>query len=120
MELDGRLGPDAGEFLEHSDVGRVEDAKDEAIVLLLVLGTPVVPQLQGVNPRAWRRWRSHRLRRRQRLQHRNPFTPPQRGLRVHGGDGEDLERSPLIMSRSESHARNSFMSNFIPHCLTFT
>ena len=54
VEFDGGLGPDAGELLEHSDVGRVEDAEDEAVVLLLVLGTPVTPDLQRVYPRSWR------------------------------------------------------------------
>ena len=51
VELDGRLGSDAGELLQHSDIGRVEDAEDEAVVLLLVLGTPVTPHLQRVYPR---------------------------------------------------------------------
>ena len=92
VELDGRLGPDAGELLEHSDVGRVEDAEDEAVVLLLVLGAPVTPHLQRVHSRTWCCRRPHWLwGRRRRLQHRNPFAPPQRGRRVLVRDGKALE-----------------------------
>ena len=61
MELDGRLGSDAGELLQHSDIGRVEDAEDEAVVLLLVLGTPVTSDLQRVHPWSRRGRRPHRL-----------------------------------------------------------